>query len=94
MAKSWGGTRRGGRDADEGSAVQRMSPGRSRENKSNDAHREGNANVVAEVEARVQESCGSSRSGCFVRWGRYGNQKERTPSSKPRMKRKSDVSRL
>ena len=67
--------------------------GWSRENKSNDAHREGNANVVAEVEARVQEKLRQLEDRLLRSVGKIRKpKKERTPSSKPRMKRKSDVS--
>ena len=96
MAKSWERNLRrgGGATPTRAPAVQRMSPrGWSRENKSNDAHREGNANVVAEVEARVQEKLRQLEDRLLRSVGKIRKpKKERTPSSKPRMKRKSDVS--
>ena len=93
MAKSWERNLRKGATPTRPPAVQRMSPrGWGRENKSNNRG-EDDANVVAEVEARVQEKLRQLEERLIRSVGKMRKpKKERTPSSKRRMKRKSDVS--
>ena len=92
MAKSWERNLRKAATPTRAPAVQRMSPrGWGRENKSN--AREDDANVVAEVEARVQEKLRQLEERLIRSVGKMRKpQKQRTPSSKRRMKRQSDVS--
>ena len=92
MAKSWERNLRKAATPTRAPAVQRMSPrGWGRENKSNAG--EDDANVVAEVEARVQEKLRQLEERLIRSVGKMRKpQKQRTPSSKRRMKRQSDVS--
>ena len=92
IAKSWERNLRKAATPTRAPAVQRMSPrGWGRENKSNAG--EDDANVVAEVEARVQEKLRQLEERLIRSVGKMRKpQKQRTPSSKRRMKRQSDVS--
>ena len=92
MAKSWERNLRKAATPTRAPAIQRMSPrGWGRENKSNAG--EDDANVVAEVEARVQEKLRQLEERLIRSVGKMRKpQKQRTPSSKRRMKRQSDVS--
>ena len=92
IAKSWERNLRKAATPTRAPAVQRMSPrGWGRENKSNAG--EDDANVVAEVEARVQEKLRQLEERPIRSVGKMRKpQKQRTPSSKRRMKRQSDVS--
>ena len=92
IAKSWERNLRKAATPTRAPAIQRMSPrGWGRENKSNAG--EDDANVVAEVEARVQEKLRQLEERLIRSVGKMRKpQKQRTPSSKRRMKRQSDVS--
>ena len=92
MAKSWERNLRKAATPTRAPAVQRMSPrGWGRENKSSAG--EDDANVVAEVEARVQEKLRQLEERLIRSVGKMRKpRKQRTPSSKRRMKRQSDVS--
>jgi hypothetical protein len=92
IAKSWERNLRKAATPTRAPAVQRMSPrGWGRENKSNAG--EDDANVVAEVEARVQEKLRQLEERLVRSVGKMRKpRKQRTPSSKRRMKRQSDVS--